>query len=156
MADAPSTVPRPAAPSGLTWQLFTWARSASLSAIPFIGTVDAPEAAGWLEWARPSSVGPAPGAATAGQSDLLVVVGRLSQKLAPILMRTHAAMAHPALVLWLPMRANSDDASRTYASVVDVTEVVPVDVVVYGCPPSDDGLARGLSALRQRLAERSR
>ena len=140
---------------GVASRLFTWAGSASLSAIPFIGTVDAPEAADWLDWARPSGVGPAPGAATAGQADLLIVVGRVSQKLAPVLMRTHAAMAHPALVMWLPM-GREGAAPRSYASVVDVTQVLPVDVVVHGCPPSDDGLARGLAALRTRLQERAR
>jgi NADH-quinone oxidoreductase subunit B len=152
----PSAVAAPA--GGAAWALFTWARSASLSAIPFIGTVDAPEAAAWIEWSRASGVGPAPGAATSGQSDLLVIVGRLSQKLAPVLMRTHAAMAHPGLVLWLPMTATSGDDALpfTYASVVDVTDVVPVDVVVHGCPPADEALARGLVALRTRLQERGR
>ncbi len=154
MADAQAI---PSAPGGVTWRVFTWARAASLSAIPFIGTVDRPEAAGWLEWTRPSSVGPAPGAATPGQSDLLVIVGRVSQKLAPVLMRTHAAMAHPALVMWLPMcAAPVDGRARTYASIIDVTEVVPVDVVVHGCPPTDDALARGLAGLRTKLQERGR
>lgn len=146
----------PEAPAPLE-ALFAFARSASLSAWPFIGTVDGEAAAAWLDWRVPAGFGPAPGAAAPGQADLLVVVGRISHKLAPVLMRTHAAMAHPSWVVHLPMHPEGHvPGPLGYASVDDLAEVLPIDVIIEGCPPSPAALSAGLAALGRRIRHGAR
>ena len=84
------------------------------------------------------------------QSDLMIVAGRVTRKMAPVLRR------------W-PMNARSEMGHRhgrlrscggvfnNYAIVQGVDEVVPVDVYVAGCPPRPEGLLHGAMTLHEKI-----
>lgn len=133
--------------------VFRWAQSHSLVAFPFVGVVGSHALAPWLDFAKVAGLGRAPGTLHPRQADLMVVVGHVSHKLAPILQQTYSRMSHPSFVLHLggdPLEAGE----RTYALVWDLSQIVPVDVVIRGTPPSHSAVERGLAALEARIRQR--
>jgi NADH-quinone oxidoreductase subunit B len=115
-------------------RLFAIAHAKSLIAVPFYGSVTDVELRSWLEPQSIHRLGRAPSAVTARQADVLVVVGALSHKLAPVLQRAFADLAHPALVVHV---TSASEQTKTYALVERLEEVVPVDLVIAGLTPSD-------------------
>ena len=100
-----------------------------------------------------SQLGPATGSASPRQADLLVVIGQISQKLAPILQRLHGRMASPSFVLCLGQGDADRYNTNSYATVTDITQIIPVDVIIRGTPPTQDDLSAGLDILTARISE---
>src|SRR5437660_4791565 len=88
------------------------------------------------------------------QSDLMIVAGRVSRKMAPVLRRLYDQMPDPKWVIAMGDCASCGGVFNNYAIVQGVDEVVPVDVYVAGCPPRPEALIDGILLLQKMIAER--
>lgn len=89
--------------------------------------------------------------ATPRQSDLMIVAGRVSRKMAPVLRRLYDQMPDPKWVLSMGDCASCGGVFNNYAIVQGVDEVVPVDVYVAGCPPRPEALIHGIMTLHEKV-----
>ncbi len=80
------------------------------------------------------------------QADLMIVAGRVSQKMAPVLRQIHDQMMEPKWVISMGVCASSGGMFNNYAIVQGVDQIVPVDVYAPGCPPGPETL---MEAIRQ-------
>ena len=87
------------------------------------------------------------------QADLIVVAGRVSQKMAPVLRQVYDQMAEPKWVLAMGVCASSGGMFNNYAVVQGVDHVVPVDIYLPGCPPRPEMLLHAILALHAKIAE---
>ena len=85
------------------------------------------------------------------QADLMIVAGRLSQKMAPVLRRIYDQMSDPKWVLSMGVCATSGGMFNNYALVQGVDHVVPVDMYVPGCPPRPEMLMDGILKLHAKI-----
>jgi len=85
------------------------------------------------------------------QSDLMIVAGRVSQKMAPILRNLYDQMADPKWVIAMGVCASSGGMFNNYAIVQGVDHLVPVDMYVPGCPPRPEMLMDGILALHEKI-----
>jgi NADH-quinone oxidoreductase subunit B len=85
------------------------------------------------------------------QADLMIVAGRLSVKMAPVLRRIYDQMPEPKWVLSMGACASCGGVFNNYAIVQGVDKVVPVDVYVPGCPPTPDMLLHGINLLQEKI-----
>jgi NADH-quinone oxidoreductase subunit B len=90
------------------------------------------------------------------QADLMIVAGRVSQKMAPVLREIYDQMAEPKWVISMGDCASCSGVFNNYALVQGVDKVVPVDVYVPGCPPTPEALLDALIKLKERVAANSR
>ncbi|MGH2453923.1 MAG: NADH-quinone oxidoreductase subunit B [bacterium] len=85
------------------------------------------------------------------QSDLMIVAGRVSQKMAPVLRRIYDQMLEPKWVIAMGDCASCGGVFNNYALVQGVDKLVPVDVYVAGCPPRPDALLYGFLELQEKI-----
>ncbi len=85
------------------------------------------------------------------QSDLMIVAGRLSRKMAPVLRRLYDQMPEPKWVIAMGDCASCGGVFNNYAIVQGVDEIVPVDVFVAGCPPRPEALIHGIVTLYEKV-----
>ena len=87
------------------------------------------------------------------QADMMIVSGRVSQKMAPILRTIYDQMPEPKWVISMGACASIGGVFDNYAIVQGVDQVVPVDVYVPGCPPRPESLIYGIVQLQRKIAE---
>jgi NADH-quinone oxidoreductase subunit B len=85
------------------------------------------------------------------QSDLMIVAGRLSVKMAPVLRQVYDQMPDPKWVISMGACASTGGVFNNYAIVQGVDQIIPVDVYVPGCPPTPDMLMYGFTMLQDRI-----
>jgi NADH-quinone oxidoreductase subunit B len=89
------------------------------------------------------------------QSDLLMVLGTITHKQAPILRQIYAQMAEPKWVISVGVCASSGGMYRTYATLQGIDRVVPVDIYVPGCPPRPETMLHGILKLQEKISKES-
>jgi NADH-quinone oxidoreductase subunit B len=87
------------------------------------------------------------------QADLMIVAGRCSVKMAPILRQVYDQMPEPKWVISMGACASCGGVFNNYAIVQGVDKILPVDVFVPGCPPTPDMLLYGLNELQRKIRE---
>jgi NADH-quinone oxidoreductase subunit B len=85
------------------------------------------------------------------QSDLMIVSGRVSQKMAPVLRLIYEQMPEPKWVISMGACASTGGVFNNYAILQGVDKVVPVDVYVPGCPPRPEDLVNSLMILQEKI-----
>jgi len=85
------------------------------------------------------------------QSDLMIVAGRVSRKMAPVLRRLYDQMPSPKWVIAMGDCASCGGVFNNYAILQGVDEIVPVDVYVAGCPPRPEQLLHGIMTLHEKV-----
>jgi NADH-quinone oxidoreductase subunit B len=85
------------------------------------------------------------------QSDLMIVAGRLSQKMAPVLRQVYDQMMEPKWVLSMGVCASTGGMFNNYALVQGVDQIVPVDVYAPGCPPGPETLIHAINTIHEQI-----
>ena len=85
------------------------------------------------------------------QADLMIVAGRVSQKMAPVLRQVYDQMMEPKWVISMGVCASSGGMFNNYAIVQGVDQVVPVDVYTPGCPPGPETLMHSILTLHELI-----
>jgi NADH-quinone oxidoreductase subunit B len=85
------------------------------------------------------------------QSDLLMVVGTITHRQAPILQKVYAQMAEPKWVMAFGACTCSGGPYNNYATVQGIDTIVPVDIYIPGCPPRPEAVMDGLMKLQARI-----
>jgi NADH-quinone oxidoreductase subunit B len=84
------------------------------------------------------------------QADLIIVSGRVSNKMAPVVKRLYDQMSEPKWVIAMGICASAGGPFNNYAIIQGVDKIIPVDVYVPGCPPRPESLLYALEKLRQK------
>jgi NADH-quinone oxidoreductase subunit B len=85
------------------------------------------------------------------QADIMIVAGRVSQKMAPVLRQIYDQMAEPKWVISMGVCASTGGMFNNYAIVQGVDQIVPVDVYAPGCPPTPETLIHAIATLRKLI-----
>ena len=87
------------------------------------------------------------------QADIMIVAGRVSQKMAPVLRQVYDQMMEPKWVISMGVCASSGGMFNNYAIVQGVDQIVPVDVYAPGCPPTPETLIHAFETLHQLIED---
>ncbi len=85
------------------------------------------------------------------QADLMIVAGRVSQKMAPVLRQVYDQMPNPKWVISMGVCASSGGMFNNYAIVQGVDHIVPVDIYLPGCPPRPEMLLDSILKLHEHV-----
>ncbi len=85
------------------------------------------------------------------QADLMIVAGRVSQKMAPVLRQVYDQMMEPKWVISMGVCASTGGMFNNYAIVQGVDQVVPVDAYAPGCPPTPETLMHTILTLHEKV-----
>ena len=85
------------------------------------------------------------------QADLMIVAGRVSQKMAPVLRQVYDQMMEPKWVIAMGVCASSGGMFNNYAIVQGVDQIVPVDIYAPGCPPGPETLLHAIVSLHEKI-----
>lgn len=85
------------------------------------------------------------------QADLMIVAGRVSQKMAPVVRQVYDQMVEPKWVLSMGVCASSGGMFNNYAIVQGVDHIVPVDIYLPGCPPRPEMLIHAILELHAQI-----
>jgi NADH-quinone oxidoreductase subunit B len=87
------------------------------------------------------------------QADLMIVAGRASMKMVPVIKRLYDQMSDPKWVVSMGACASTSGVFSNYAIINGIDKVIPVDIYVPGCPPSPELLLDGLIKLQQKIRQ---
>jgi NADH-quinone oxidoreductase subunit B len=137
--------------------LLGWARKYSLFAYPFVTACCGMEfmalTSPRFDLARFGAEAPR---FSPRQSDLLWVVGTISQRQAPVLRRIYEQMMEPKWVLAFGTCASSGGFYDNYTTVPGIDRIIPTDVYIPGCPPRPEAVLDGLMLLQDKIARNER
>jgi NADH-quinone oxidoreductase subunit B len=90
------------------------------------------------------------------QADLMIVAGRVSQKMGPVLRRIYDQMPEPKWVISMGVCASTGGMFNNYGLIQGVDTIVPVDIYVPGCPPRPEMLMYGILRLHDKVQREAR